>query len=416
MSKPSIGILSLGCPRNLVDSEAMMGRLKKKGYRINDVAASDIAIINTCAFIKDAKKESIDTILDLIELKKEGRIKKIVACGCLVERYGKVLKKELPEVDAFIGAMSLNHSKERFPITPLHYAYLKICESCTNFCSFCIIPKIKGKFRSESADSLLEKVKQFDRNRVSELNIIGQDITSYGVDLSGKKMLPPFLKKILKTSKHIKWFRLLYFYPDLEVIDGFLDIMKDDPRVCRYIDLPLQHINDRVLKLMNRHITKVEILKIIERIRKKAPDAAIRTTLIVGFPGETDKDFSELSAFVKETKFERLGVFSYSREEGTPAYSFKQQVPEAVKSERLDKIMLMQQEISKDNNKKMLNKEISVIMEGKEENSYIGRSQFDAPEVDGQVFLRSARVLKPGDIVKAKVTGFMEYDLIGELV
>jgi len=195
MSKPSIGILSLGCPRNLVDSEAMMGRLKKKGYRINDVAASDIAIINTCAFIKDAKKESIDTILDLIELKKEGRIKKIVACGCLVERYGKVLKKELPEVDAFIGAMSLNHSKERFPITPLHYAYLKICESCTNFCSFCIIPKIKGKFRSESADSLLEKVKQFDRNRVSELNIIGQDITSYGVDLSGKKMLPPFLKK-----------------------------------------------------------------------------------------------------------------------------------------------------------------------------------------------------------------------------
>lgn len=413
--KSKIGILSLGCPRNLVDSELILGRLKKKGHEIVDIHKADVAIVNTCAFINDAKAESIDSILDLIELKKEGKLKKVIACGCLVERYKQELKKELPEIDAFIGRVSLNHTKERFPITEKHYAYLKICEGCLSSCSFCVIPKIKGKFTSSDMESLVLKAKEFDKEGISELNIIGQDTANYGVDLYGKKQLPVLMKKTLKATKHIGWLRVLYLYPDLKIVDSLLDLMNKESRICKYIDLPVQHINNRILKLMNRKNTKEDILKIIDRIRTKAPNAAIRTSLIVGMPSETEKEFNELVDFVKDVRFERLGVFTYSREEQTPAFSFKKQLPQKVKAARLDYLMKLQQEISADINSTLIGKEIDVLIESKEGKDYLGRSQFDAPEVDGIVFVKSKKELKQGQFVKAKITGSLEYDLIAEV-
>lgn len=416
MKKDKIGILSLGCPRNLVDSEAILGRLDYKGYSIVDIDKADVAIINTCAFIKDAKAESIDAILDLVELKKNGKLKKIIACGCLVQRYKDVLRKELPEIDAFVGNPSLNHSKRRFGISPRYYAYLKICESCSNFCSFCIIPKIKGKFTSLGMDMVLEKVRAFDGERISELNIIGQDISGYGLDLYGKKKLPELLKKILNKSRNIPWFRLLYLYPDYKLVSELLEIMKDNPRVCKYIDLPLQHINNRILRLMNRHITAKEIAKIIGTIRNKMPKVAIRTSLIVGFPSETKKEFDELVGFVEDVRFERLGVFMYSPEEGTAAYNFKGQVNDKEKERRFDRIMLKQQEISRRLNRRLMGEVMEVIIEGKEKQVHCGRTQYDAPEVDGVVYINSDKTLKPGDFVKVKITDTLEYDLVGEIL
>jgi ribosomal protein S12 methylthiotransferase len=408
-----IGILSLGCPRNLVDSENILGRLNLKGYPVVDINQADIAIVNTCAFIEDAKQESIDAILDLIELKKEGNLKKIIVYGCLPARYKDILKKELPEVDAFVGKISLNHQLNRFSLTPRHYAYLKICEGCINNCSFCVIPRIKGKFTSLDMDSILNQVIAFDKDRVSEVNIIGQDITGFGIDLYKAYNLNSLLKKIVKVSRNIGWFRLLYLYPS-RVTDDLLKVIKDEPKICNYIDLPIQHINERILKLMKRHTTKKEILKLIEKIRKIIPEAAIRTSLIVGFPSETNAEFKELLKFVKEAKFERLGVFTYSREVGTRAYNFKNQLPQKVKMERLNIVMSLQQMISQDINKKFLGKAMDVLVDEKEKDFYLGRSQYDAPEVDGQVFINSKRCLSPGDFVKVKITDTLEYDLVGE--
>jgi ribosomal protein S12 methylthiotransferase len=410
-----IGILSLGCPRNLVDSENLLGRLKNKGYSVVDIQQADTAIVNTCAFIKDAKTESIEAILDLIKLKKDGSLKRIIVCGCLVQRYKDVLKKELPEIDAFVGTVSLNHTKARFPILPRHYAYLKICESCRSGCSFCVIPGIKGKFSSASIESLLQRVKLLDKSGVKELNIVGQDTSSYGLDLYGSKKLPELLKAILKNSKNISWVRLLYLYPDIRLINQLLDLMQREPKICKYIDLPIQHINGRILKLMRRRTTKSDIIRIIELIRKKIPQAAIRTSLIVGFPSETENEFRELFDFIGEVKFERLGVFSYSREEGTPAYNFKGQIPQKSKQARLSAIMLRQQEISAELNQKMLGRVIDVLVEEREDGVYLGRSSFDAPEVDGLVYIRAKKSLQPGDIVKTKITDTLEYDLIAEV-
>jgi len=415
MKKNKVSLLSLGCPRNLVDSEAILGRLQNKGYEISDIKDAEVAIVNTCAFIKDAKAESIDAILDLLELKKEGRLKKVIVYGCLVQRYESALKKEFPEVDAFLGTISLNHTKDRFPITAEHFAYLKVCEGCINKCSFCIIPKIKGKFTSEKIDSLLERVGAFDKSKIKELNIIGQDTSSYGLDIYGTRKLPELLKNIFMHSKNIPWVRLLYLYPHYDLVDGILDLMQREPRLCKYIDLPVQHVNNRILKLMNRRTTKSDIIKTIELIRKKVPEAAIRTSLIVGFPSETDKEFKELFSFVKEAKFERLGAFIYSPEEGTPAYKMKGQVAESVKKSHLNEIMLLQQEISKDFNKQMLGKTVDVLIDEIEGESYLGRTQFDAPEVDGMVYVKSLRVLKPGEFVKVKINDTLEYDLVGEV-
>lgn len=412
--KPKVGILSLGCPRNLVDSENILGRLALKGHKIVDINKADIAIINTCSFIEDAKKESIEAILDLIELKKEGRIKKILVHGCLPQIYAEELRKELPEVDAFVGKVSLNYDARRFALTPKYYAYLKICEGCVNNCSFCVIPKIKGKFCSLDEDSVLKQAGVFDREKISELNIIGQDITGYGLDLYGRRLLPELVRKIAGRTKNIGWIRLLYLYPN-SVVDDLLEIIKDEPKVCKYIDLPLQHINSRILKLMGRKVSRKDILAMIERIRRKIPGLAIRTSVIVGFPSETEKEFKELLDFIGDVKFERLGAFIYSREKWTKAYDFKGQVSWQAKEERFNRVMSRQQSISKKINKKLLNKELTVLVEKKEEGVYLGRSQYDAPEVDGIVYINSGRALKPGDFVKVKIIDTLEYDLVGEL-
>lgn len=411
-SKNKIGILSLGCPRNLVDSESILGRLNLKGYSITDIDKADIAIVNTCGFIEEAKRESIDAILDLVELKREGRIKKLIVCGCLPQRYKGILKDKLPEVDAFIGRISLNHSLSRFALTPRHYAYLKICEGCINNCSFCVIPKIKGRFTSLDTSSILKKIDIFDTKLVSELNIIGQDITGYGIDLYGNLRLTHLLKKMLKRIKNINWLRLLYLHPG-RVNDDLLKLIRDSEKICPYIDLPLQHINDRILRLMNRDMKKKTLLALIEKIRKIIPGAALRTSIITGFPSETEREFKELLKFIEEAKFERLGAFIYSREEGTAADNFENQIPQKIKINRFNQIMSLQQKISEEINKRFLGKELKCLVDEKKGDFYLCRSSFDAPEVDGIVYVQSEKPLNPGDFVNVKITDTLEYDLAG---
>ena len=410
---PKVGILSLGCPRNLVDSEHILGRLKFQGYSIVGIENADIAIINTCAFIEDAKTESIDAILDLIELKKNGKLKKIIVYGCLAQRYRNKLRREFPEVDAFVGRLDLSEDQKRFALTPGHYAYLKICEGCINNCSFCVIPKIKGAFRSLRASSILRQVEEFNSRGLAELNIIGQDITGYGRDLYNKFALSELIKKIARKSSRINWLRLLYLYPS-RVNDDLLKLIRDEERLCKYIDLPIQHINTRVLKSMNRHTSKRQIIGLIHRARKIIPEVCLRTSVIAGFPSETDKEFKELLGFIREIKFERLGAFIYSREEDTRAFSLSGQVPKKVKQARFDAIMSAQQEISRQVNRKFLGKSLKVLIDEKGNDYYIGRSQYDAPEVDGQVYVKSKRSFNPGDFVDVKITDTLEYDLSGE--
>lgn len=415
--RQKVGILSLGCPRNLVDSESILGRLKSKGFRIVDMHEAEIGIVNTCAFIEDAKKESIDAILDLIELKKSGRLKKILVYGCLVQRYKDKLKELLPEVDAFLGCLSLNHSQQSVSLTPSHYAYLKICEGCLNNCSYCVIPKIKKGFSSLDENSVLDKVGAYGKRNLSELNIIGQDITGYGMDFSGQSELLPLLKKIIAQARNIGWIRLLYLYPHLNRISAdLLNLIAQEPKICKYIDLPIQHINDRILKLMRRRTKKKEILGLIDQIRNKIPGVGIRTSLIVGFPGETDAQFHELLKFIEDVKFERLGIFMYSREEDTPAFNFSDQVSKKVKEERFNAIMLKQQEISRSLNQRFLGRSIDVLIDEIEKDHYLGRTQWDAPEVDGLVYVKSKRKLHPGNFARVKITDTLEYDLMAEVV
>lgn len=421
-SKVPVGIISLGCPRNLVDSQEIIRRLTDKGYALRELEGARVAIVNTCAFIEDAKKESIDVILDLLALKKEGRLRKVIVAGCLAQRYRDELAAQLPEVDAFIGtplfgrkskATARPLSEADISLTPAHYAYLKICEGCVNRCSFCVIPKIKGKFTSAAVGQLLRQVKVLDRRNVRELNIIGQDITGYGLDLYGRRRLPELLRRISACAKHIGWFRLLYLYPNA-VIDDLLEVVRDDPRICKYMDIPIQHINARILKLMRRGTSPLAITRLIAKIRKKIPAAALRTSVIVGFPSETDKEFKELLQFIKETRFERLGAFIYSHEEGTSAFGFRGQIPRRVKEERFSEVMRLQQEVSCVVNRGFLGKTLEVLIDEKEGDVYLGRSQYDAPEVDGVVYVKSSRALAPGDFVKAKVIDTLEYDLVGE--
>ncbi len=412
--KPKIGILSLGCPRNIVDSESISGRLFKKGYKIVDIDKASIAIVNTCSFIRDAKDESIEAILDLISLKKEGRIRKIIVYGCLSQRYKSLLARELPEIDAFVGSINLNAGGERFKITPGHYAYLKICESCINLCSFCIIPKIKGKFQSLPVDSILKKVDKFSREGLSELNIIGQDITGFGRDMAGKTDLSWLLKKIVSKAKKIEWIRLLYLNP-LRVNDELLGVIGGERKICKYIDLPIQHINDRILGLMGRGIKRRELEDLIARIRRKIPGVLIRTSVIVGFPGETKSEFDELLEFIKDYRFERLGAFKYSREEGTRAYNFKGQVSAKEKEERFNRVMDTQRSVSSRVNQSFMGKSIRVLIdEVNAKDCLIGRSEFDAPEVDGTVYVKAKRKYSPGDFVTVNIIDTLEYDLVGQ--
>jgi len=415
-----VGVINLGCARNLVDSQLILGTLKRKGHKIVDVEQSDTVIVNTCGFIEEAKQESIDTIIDLVELKKQGKIKKIIVAGCLAERYSKELSSEFKEIDAVIGVQKLDKEKlpDQYSLTPKHYAYVKICESCYNRCSFCIIPKIKGKFISRTIESVVDEVKKLDELGVKEINLIGQDITAYGMDLYHAFSLARLLKELVKVTKNVKWIRLLYAFP-AHITDELIDVIAKEGTICNYIDVPLQHISDRLLTSMNRNITTEGTIKLIHALKTKIPMGSVRTTFIVGMPGETDDEFEELMDFVSESAFEKVGTFIYSREEGTVAYDMPDQVDDKIKRERMHQLMTLQKKISTKIQKEYIGRTLKVLIDEKQNNSegvYLGRTEYDAPEVDGIVYVHSKKVLKPGDFVKVLIDDAIEYDLIGDAV
>lgn len=445
MDKVKIGLISLGCPRNLTDSEVMYSLLSKEGFKISDnFVDCDVAIINTCCFISDAKKESVDLIFDAINLKKEGRIGAILVCGCLPQRYKKSLVKQLPEIDGFLGTSNfsdislavktvLKNNKVTYinspgflydykktdrmiKLTNPHYAYIKIAEGCGHSCSYCIIPKLRGKLRSRPFESIISEIKQLcNAQDVKELNVVAQDTTLYGKDRYRRPSLSDLLSKIDNSIKNDIWIRLLYAHP-VNFTDDLIKVIKDTSSICKYIDLPLEHINDEILKRMNRHITKKQIISLIEKLRKNIKNLTIRTAFIVGFPGETDEQFGELMDFIKDARFERMGAFAYSREEGTRAYNFKNQLPQDVKVCRLNELMKIQQEISTEINSSSLGKTIKVLVDEKDKNQqaiFLARAQADAPEVDGVVYVRSKKATV-GKFLDVKITDTLEYDLVGE--
>ena len=442
-----IGIKSLGCPKNFVDTEVICGILRENGYQINGkIDNSDIVIINTCSFIRDAVEESIEEILNLVKLKKEGKIKHIIVTGCLPQRYkDDNLIQELPEVDAFLGTGDLleidkviknilqgeqsykvspkpnflyNHNTPRTILTSQHYAYIKISEGCQNNCSYCLIPKLRGNHRSRKLEDIIEEVKMLSENQnLVEVILIGQDTTLYGIDLYGEYKLAELLKKLsLLKLNNLKWIRLLYTHP-VHYNDELIEVVASYPKICSYLDLPLQHISDKILRRMNRPIEKSKVISLINKLRDRIPNLTLRTTFIVGFPGETDKDFEELLSFVKEFRFERLGAFIFSREEGTSAYDFPQQIPVRIKKERLKELMLTQQSISKEINSSYVGKEVEVLVDEIQSGIpkiAIGRTKGDAPEIDGKVVIKGDKA-KVGKFIKVKVTEASEYDLVGEI-
>lgn len=435
MSK-TLSIISLGCFRNTYDSEIVVKRFLKRGYVLRDDCNNcDLLVINTCGFIDKAKQESSEVIKEAVRCKKRGKIKKLFVFGCLVQRYRKSLEKFFPEVDEWEGIENFNGRVcRRTKLLPPHIDFLKICEGCINRCSYCAIPQIKGGLKSKPQEGVVKEAKYLDKRGVKELNIIGQDITSWGKDFKDKGDLTNLLKCILKETKNIRWIRLIYTHPR-HITDSLIDLVANEPRLCPYIDLPTQHISDRILKLMDRGTTKEQIIRLIKKIRKKIPDSVLRTSLIVGFPGETQQEFRELFTFVKETEFERLGVFTYSREENTAAYDLPSQVHYRTKEHRFKEIMDLQKDIAQDVNTRFLGKEVDVLVEDKENNrftpldskpshqnlwcegkhltGFTGRTQYDAYDVDGVVFLKKSN-LKIGDFYRAKITDVYEYDLVGE--
>lgn len=444
-----IGFVSLGCPKNQLDTEVMLHEVMEAGYEITpeDIDA-DVIIVNTCAFIESAKKEAIDNILDVAWLKKNRHLKAIIVTGCLAERYGKEIFTELPEVDAVLGVGSIHHivdairavtakvkkgeerakyyahddrdsvalGGDRVLTTPDYSAYLKIAEGCDNRCSYCAIPYIRGRFRSRPMEDLVAEAKQMEALGVKELTIIAQDITRYGKDLYGDYKLAELLRRITDETS-IPWIRLLYCYPD-KITDELIAEIRDNPRVLKYIDLPLQHISDPVLKRMNRHGDSAMIREVLAKLRREIPDLIIRTTFIVGFPGETDADFEALCKFAKEEKFDHAGAFTYSREEGTPAYDFPDQIDEQVKQDRLDLFMRQQMEINEELNREKLGKVITVLCEGYDTvaSVHYGRSAADSPEIDGKVYFKSPMRVAPGTFVNVKVNDVVDYDLYGDRV
>jgi len=418
--KKTISILSLGCPRNLVDSEKLLAEFTKKSYKFRgDSLNSDTVIVNTCAFIEDARKESVDAILKIIDAKNEGRVKKIIVAGCLSERYRDELREELKEVDEFRGVFDFNgHNNvgeglkpSPTRLTPKHYAYIKISEGCANRCTYCIIPYLKGKYKSKAIGAIKEEAAGLIRDGVKELILIGQDTSLYGVDLYGEKRLADLLRELSGISRDI-WIRLLYLHPanlDKEVIK----VIRDNENICRYIDLPLEHINDRILTRMARLVNKEKIIHLIEYIRNQIPGVSIRTSFIVGFPGESDKEFKELMSFIKEIKFERLGVFKYSREEGTPAYRYKNQIPEKEKERRFNIIMSAQQDVSRRIGERLKGRTLKVLIEEKGKDYYAGRTEYDSPDIDGMVYIKGKN-LRIGDFYDVRITDTYEYDLRGE--
>lgn len=441
-----IGFVSLGCPKNQLDTEVMLHEVASAGYEITpEETDADIVIINTCAFIESAKKEAIDNILDIAWLKEHNNLRGIIVTGCMAERYGKEILEEFPEVDAVLGVGSIHNivpaiesvvanskkkkNKERYYscedknsvrlggdrilTTPEYAAYLKISEGCDNRCTYCAIPNMRGKFRSRPMEDLIAEAKELDGMGVKELTIIAQDTTRYGKDLYGEYCLDKLLHKITEET-NIPWIRVLYCYPD-KITEGFVNEFRDNPRILKYIDLPLQHISDGVLRRMNRHGDGKLIREVVATLRREIPDLVIRTTFIVGFPGETEEDFNELAEFIKEARFEHAGVFTYSREEDTPAYDFDGQIDEQVKLDRMDILMRSQLEINYEQNLEKVGKILPVLCEDYDPVSemYFGRGVADAPDIDGKIFFKSENKINPGEFVNVKVRKVLDYDLYG---
>ena len=435
--------ISLGCDKNLVDTEVMLGMLASRGYEMtNDEQEADIIVINTCCFIHDAKEESIQNILEMAEYKKNGSAKALIVTGCMAERYRQEILDEIPEVDEVLGttaydrildavdaalagqhevmtadldALPLPETK-RLVTTGGHFAYLKIAEGCDKHCTYCIIPKIRGNFRSLPMERLLKEAQDLAEQGVKELILVAQETTLYGKDLYGEKSLPKLLRELCKISG-IRWIRILYCYPE-EITDELIQVMKEEPKICHYLDLPIQHANDTILKRMGRRTSKQELIDIVQKLRKEIPDICLRTTLITGFPGETQEQHEEVMEFIDTLEFDRLGAFTYSPEEDTPAATFEDQIDEEVKEDRQADIMELQQEIAFDKAEDMIGREVLVMIEGKvaDENAYVGRTYRDAPNVDGLIFINTDVELISGDFAKVKVTGALDYDLIGELM
>lgn len=432
-----------GMRQNLVDTEVMLGLLASKGYEMtDDEQEADIIVINTCCFIHDAKEESIQNILEMAELKKEGKVKALIVTGCMAERYKDEILEEIPEVDEVLGttaydkildavdaalegnqevilsdidALPLPETK-RLVTTGGHFAYLKIAEGCDKHCTYCIIPKVRGNYRSVPMERLVNEARELAEQGVKELILVAQETTLYGKDLYGEKSLHKLVRELCNISG-IRWIRILYCYPE-EITDELIQVMKEEPKVCHYLDLPIQHANDTILKRMGRRTTKQELVHIVEKLRSEIPDICLRTTLITGFPGETAEQHEELMQFVDEMEFDRLGVFTYSPEEDTPAAGMPEQIEEEVKEDRQAEIMELQQEIAFDKAEDMIGREVLVMIEGKvaDENAYVGRTYRDAPNVDGLIFINTNEELLSGDFARVKVTGALDYDLIGELL
>ncbi|HHW66884.1 MAG TPA: 30S ribosomal protein S12 methylthiotransferase RimO [Epulopiscium sp.] len=438
-----IAFVSLGCDKNLVDSEVMLGLLQKSGFAlISDESQADVLVVNTCCFIQDAKEESIESILEMAQYKKTGNCKALIVTGCMAERYKDEILSEIPEVDGVVGTTGYesivevveeilqgkkiqmfsdvnaktSENYQRVLSTAGYFAYLKIAEGCDNRCTYCIIPQLRGKYRSRSMESLISEAKTLASQGVKELILVAQDTTRYGIDLYGEKKLPQLLKELCKIDD-LKWIRLLYCYPE-EITDELIDVIAEEEKVCSYLDMPIQHANTSILKRMGRRSTKEDLIHLINKLRKRIPDICLRTTLIVGFPGETDEEYEDLVQFVKDMNFDRLGVFTYSKEEGTPAAKMRGQIPKKIKEFRKDKIMKLQQAICEEKSAQCVGRTLEVIIDGKlpEENVYCGRTYRDAPEIDGMVFVSADEELLSGDFIKASITSSNEYDLIGRIV
>lgn len=442
--KVKILFISLGCDKNLVDSEVMIGLVRERAFELtDDEQEADVIVVNTCCFVNDAKEESINTILEMAELKKTGKLKALIATGCLAQRYREDIEKEIPEVDAIIGTTGYEDivtaidnalggtkseffkdlsylpdtkHKKRVNTTGGYYSYLKIAEGCDKNCTYCIIPKIRGNYRSVPMEDLIEEAKQLADNGVVELMLVAQETTLYGVDIYGKKMLPELLKELCKIDG-LQWIRILYCYPE-EITDELIEVIKTEEKVCNYLDIPIQHGCDRILKRMGRRTNKQEIIDIVGKLRENIPDITLRTTLITGFPGETEEEHEELMQFVEDMRFDRLGVFTYSPEENTPAALLKDHIDEEVKVRRRDELMEVQQEIAFEHAQDAISTKLKVLIEGKlpEDNVFIGRTYKDAPSVDGYIFVNSSTELISGQFVDVFVTDAKEYDLIGEVV
>ena len=434
--------ISLGCDKNLVDSEMMLGMLAESGYEFtDDERESDIVVINTCCFIGDAKEESINTILEMAELRKSGDIEMLIVAGCLAERYREEIQTEIPEVDAVLGTTAIDEvvrtmnnasrgikencykSLEEKPLTGVkrvvttggHYAYLKIAEGCDKHCTYCIIPKVRGNYRSVPMEYLVSEAQELAAQGVKELILVAQETTVYGTDLYGHKALPELLRELCKING-IYWIRILYCYPE-EIDDELIQVMREEKKICRYLDLPVQHASDSILQRMGRKTDRMKLEAIIEKLRREIPDICLRTTLITGFPGESEAEHEELLSFVERMKFDRLGVFTYSQEEDTPAADMPEQIPEEIKQERQAQLMELQQEIAFEAAQEMVGRVVTAMIEGKvaDENAYVARTYKDAPNVDGFLFINTSREMMTGDFVRVKVTASYEYDLIGEL-